>query len=518
MGVNDVNVQFKRGLLANLSSQSVVDGTIYVTTDEHAMYVDNGSQRIRLGDFIPVNTIQDLPAAGHAYETAVYYVKSGNILARWDGTNSRWIQINKAGVVGLTNQTQGTVISNIELVTDDIGQLTLRITKTDVASTAELSALATRMTTAEGHITNLNSDMTTLKGDVTTQGSILQQLKSATDALLNNETTYTTFKTIGDAIRSLNDDMSALETRVGTVETVAARADSASSTNTSAIATLNGNATTAGSVAYAVAQEAAARATSEAALSQRINTNADDIAGLDTRLDGLSDIPERVEALEDTAELLTADGNTQGSVQNLVNTAVVNLVNGAPTALDTLKEIADWIATHEDDATSLITRVGTLEQDLAQLESDHDDDIADLQDAIDTLNGDTTVNGSVDKKIATAMGTVVSDVASLQDDTQALATRVGTAETNIGSLQTSVNTINGDASTSGSIAYAVAQETSARTTAMNTLAGRVSTNERNIGELQDTTAGLATRVTTAETNITTLADNLTWHSFDPQGT
>ena len=84
------NVQFKRGLLANMPV-SVIDGTIYVTTDEHAMYVDNGNQRIRIGDFIPVNTINDLPIAGHAYETAVYYVKTGNILARWDKTNSRWI-------------------------------------------------------------------------------------------------------------------------------------------------------------------------------------------------------------------------------------------------------------------------------------------------------------------------------------------------------------------------------------------------------------------------------------------
>jgi len=55
------------------------------------MYIDHGTQRIRLGDFISVDTIEDLPSAGHAYETAMYYVKTNNILARWDKTNSRWI-------------------------------------------------------------------------------------------------------------------------------------------------------------------------------------------------------------------------------------------------------------------------------------------------------------------------------------------------------------------------------------------------------------------------------------------
>jgi hypothetical protein len=36
------NLQFKRGLLANLP-QDKTDGTIYVTTDEHAMYLDHGT-------------------------------------------------------------------------------------------------------------------------------------------------------------------------------------------------------------------------------------------------------------------------------------------------------------------------------------------------------------------------------------------------------------------------------------------------------------------------------------------
>jgi len=34
-------IQFKRGLLQNLP-QEIQDGAIYITTDEHSMYMDNG--------------------------------------------------------------------------------------------------------------------------------------------------------------------------------------------------------------------------------------------------------------------------------------------------------------------------------------------------------------------------------------------------------------------------------------------------------------------------------------------
>lgn len=45
------NIAFKKGLLANLPS-TYTEGTIYVTTDERAMYLDvDNSTRIRLGDF-----------------------------------------------------------------------------------------------------------------------------------------------------------------------------------------------------------------------------------------------------------------------------------------------------------------------------------------------------------------------------------------------------------------------------------------------------------------------------------
>lgn len=87
------DLMFKKGLFASLSTQQITDGTIYVTTDERAMYVDLDGKRLRLGDIQIVNTIEDLNASGFKHEHALYYVANDNILCRWNG--STWVQINK---------------------------------------------------------------------------------------------------------------------------------------------------------------------------------------------------------------------------------------------------------------------------------------------------------------------------------------------------------------------------------------------------------------------------------------
>lgn len=221
-------VRFKRGSLQDLPVQ-LSPGTVYITTNEGGMYVDTGSSRIRIGDFIPVETVNDLPLNGHAYETALYYIKEGNILARWkagiDGLAGKWIQINKAGVVGVTDKTgtSGNIISNIELVTNPIGQMLIEVTRTTVASSDDLEALRIIV---ENHTSTLN----TLTGDST--GSIVWMINAAKEALIDGATNYTTFKQIEDAL-------SALIGRVQNVE--------------EAVDILNGPTTTSGSIAYQIA-------------------------------------------------------------------------------------------------------------------------------------------------------------------------------------------------------------------------------------------------------------------------
>lgn len=94
------NVSFKKGLLANLPATKT-EGTIYITTDERALYLDvDASTRIRIGDFIQVAAVENLPTSG-ADTTALYYAVTENILCRYNGSD--WVQINPDTDTGATS-------------------------------------------------------------------------------------------------------------------------------------------------------------------------------------------------------------------------------------------------------------------------------------------------------------------------------------------------------------------------------------------------------------------------------
>ena len=86
------NIAFKKGLLANLPA-TYAEGTIYVTTDERAMYLDiDDSTRIRLGDFQEFANLAALQKNENPSTTALYYITDLNVLAKWNG--SAYVQIN----------------------------------------------------------------------------------------------------------------------------------------------------------------------------------------------------------------------------------------------------------------------------------------------------------------------------------------------------------------------------------------------------------------------------------------
>ena len=131
-------VKFKKGLWSKLP-ETKVEGTIYVTTDEKAMYVDiSGSERIRLGDIIRVNTFNELqpPFSNEAF----YYVEASNALLKRvavTGENSEvtyeWKQINSTQELTdrltIVENQVATNKSNISTNKSDISTL-----KTDVSN------------------------------------------------------------------------------------------------------------------------------------------------------------------------------------------------------------------------------------------------------------------------------------------------------------------------------------------------------------------------------------------------
>lgn len=90
---NSNMIKFYRGLLANLPATGE-NGALYITTDEGSIYYGTGTGMKRLGDYIMVDAIENLPTDG-ANATSLYYCVKENVLCRYDSDNSKWVQINK---------------------------------------------------------------------------------------------------------------------------------------------------------------------------------------------------------------------------------------------------------------------------------------------------------------------------------------------------------------------------------------------------------------------------------------
>ena len=171
-------LNFKKGLAAGLQTATKKAGTVYVTTDERAMYVDiSDTERIRLGDFIVAASLEALSTV--AYQpystTALYYIEKENALARYDG--SKWVQINdtaalQSAINGLTTQVSG------------------------------LDAVVNGTAAVEG-----GEKTGGLVQKVATNEQDIKDLQDAIDELAGGET--------GDSLSGLSGRISALETAVG---------------------------------------------------------------------------------------------------------------------------------------------------------------------------------------------------------------------------------------------------------------------------------------------------------------
>ena len=87
------------------------------------------------------------------------------------------------------------------------------------------------------------------------------------------------------------------------------------------------------------------------------------------------EIEEKVNANETTISshttaLATLNGEGEGSVKKTVTDEIAKVVADAPESLDTLKEISDWISSHESDASAMNSAIQTNKTDIATLKTD----------------------------------------------------------------------------------------------------------------------------------------------------
>lgn len=109
------------------------------------------------------------------------------------------------------------------------------------------------------------------------------------------------------------------------------------------------------------------------------------------------------------------DGRANKTVREIASEEVAKIVNGAPEAYDTLKEVSDWISTHGTDAATMNTQINANKA------------------AIEKLNGTAETVGSVTHTVNAAIdGALKVD----GKDKYALATDLTTANGKITALET----------------------------------------------------------------------------------
>lgn len=110
------------------------------------------------------------------------------------------------------------------------------------------------------------------------------------------------------------------------------------------------------------------------ALEGRMDTAEDDIDAVEgraTALEGRATALEgRASDLETDVGVLKGNSSVSGSVDQKVKSAIDALVNGADGAFDTLKEIADWIASDETAVSNITSQLGDHESRLETIEGD----------------------------------------------------------------------------------------------------------------------------------------------------
>lgn len=177
-------LKFRKGTLAQINSATKSAGTIYIAKDEKAMYVDvSDSERIRIGDFVRVATVSDIPFPYS--ETAIYYVENDNALLGYK--DGKWSQIN--GTEALVTR-----ISNVETTVashaTDIANLKAAI---GMGEDGNVEGLGGRVAVLEGVVGNASkglvktsadhtAELEKLNGAATVAGSVAEAKKAGTDA------------------------------------------------------------------------------------------------------------------------------------------------------------------------------------------------------------------------------------------------------------------------------------------------------------------------------------------------
>lgn len=361
-----------------------------------------------------------------------------------------------------------------------------------------------------------------INGKITTAQNAANAAQADVDALegvVGNATDTSDMTTVFGKIAKVKEDLANEVTRADTAEKKAqAQADA----NKAAIETLNGADTVPGSVDNKI----------KTAIN-KVNTDASALEG-------------RVKANEDAIKVINGEG--EGSIKK----AVADLVDGAPEAMDTLKELAGAISAHQtvyegyvqtvasNIATAKQEAISAAAKDAASKDSAlkteletaigkkvdktvYDAKIAELVKAdTDNLAAAKKFAQDEDKKITDVIGTASDTLASttvfgkiklLQEKDAAQDQVINTKATaaDLDALEALVGT-KANTATDDTAFGRIAKEVARATAAEEALGGRIDTANGKITALENALdaeeTGLKARMTAAETDIDSLQSDM----------
>ena len=490
-------LNFKYGIHDNLKNQGIVNGTIYVTTDEKAMYVDLDNTRIRLSQIITLTTHdwQTLPPPYSA--EAFYYLTDSNALLKYTG--NAWVQINSTkdlrdaltglGFLGVltavpTTGTKGQIctVNGVNYIYSDtekkfvtfgkVGAEILDLKATVASHTTTLSTYGTDITNLKTADTEIRAALASLGQAVgyVGSGATLPQNPTVGDVFIHNGTikVYCKENPLSEAApawQSLGNESYRIDVLRARIEAVAAASGSLTEvtqlrTDLTALQNTITDSTTGLAATKAIAD--AAKATAEAALPESEfntfkTTNTQAIAnakqaGLDaqTNLNAyqtsndkvISDIKNGTniysfgdveDTLEDYATKTYAEQQAANVLGKSGDTATANTVYGAKAAA----------AAADTKAGNAQTSANTANSDIATMKQGA---------TITTFKGIEEKLQEVNNSISNLDSTYATDdeLADAVEDILGEAGYTGTvkgAYTAAGSAQTAANTANSDIST-----------------------------------------------------------------------
>ena len=191
--------------------------------------------------------------------------------------------------------------------------------------------------------------------------------------------------------------------------------------------------------------------------------------------DAASTLAGKVTANKDAIAILNGDVKTSGSVAHTVDTEITKLINGAPAAFDTLKEIADWIGSGEVASTTAANMLADINK----------------------LKGGETVEGSVAKALKDAKAYTDAEKTRADAAEKELARRLTVIEgEGEGSIKKALQAAN--SYTDGKIGTIPTQEGQTSTTVVAYVDAKVAAEQKRASDAE---SALDTRLDAIETSL-----------------